>query len=124
MHTSCPMTSMSITSSFDAMSEYGHFGPKSMMQRDEEERAILFGEQQYGMASIDNTYPFEQCLDCYWRLFHPTFPVVHRSTSVNSSPMLHAAMAAIGGQYSHDTNIKKQSRDLHDRCVKLLEVVG
>ncbi|KAH7551898.1 hypothetical protein BM1_09532 [Bipolaris maydis] len=122
MHTSCPMTSMSITSSFDAMSEYGHFGPKSMMQRDEEERAILFGEQQYGMASIDNTYPFEQCLDCYWRLFHPTFPVVHRSTSVNSSPMLHAAMAAIGGQYSHDTNIKKQSRDLHDRCVKLLEV--
>lgn len=48
MHTSCPMTSMSITSSFDAMSEFGHFGPKSMMQRDEEERAILFGEQQYG----------------------------------------------------------------------------
>jgi hypothetical protein len=115
---------MSIATSFDAMSEFGHFGPKSMAQRDEEERTILFGDQQYGMASNDNTYPFEQCLDCYWRLFHPTFPVVHRSTPVSSSPMLHAAMAAIGGQYSPDTKVKKQSRDLHDRCVKVLELVG
>ncbi|USP78988.1 hypothetical protein yc1106_06262 [Curvularia clavata] len=122
MNTSCAMTTMPIVSSFDGMSELGHFGPKSMMQRDEEERAILFGDQQYGMPSIDSTYPFEQCLDYYWRLFHPTFPVVHRSTSGSSSPMLHAAMAAIGGQYSPSPNVKKQSRDLHDRCAKLLQV--
>ncbi|KAL6161437.1 hypothetical protein ACJQWK_08714 [Exserohilum turcicum] len=121
MHTTCPMTSMSMTSSFDGMPDFGHFGAKSMAQRDEEEAAIIFGDQQYGMPSIDNTYPFEQCLDSYSRLFHPAFPVVHRSAPVSSSPMLYAAMAAIGGQFSHDTNIKKQSRDLHDRCVKLLE---
>ncbi|KNG51749.1 c2h2 finger domain-containing protein [Stemphylium lycopersici] len=121
MHTSCPMTTMSMATSFDTMPGFDHFGPKSMAQRDEDEGGVLFGDQQYGMASIENTYPFEQCLDYYWRLFHPTFPIIHRSTPVSSSPMLYAAMAAIGGQYSHDTRVKKQSRDLHDRCNKLLE---
>lgn len=121
---SYPMTTMSIPTSMDTMAGYGHFGPRTMIQRDEEERVILFGDEQYGMASIAHTHPFEQYLDYYWRLFHPTFPVVHRSTSVNPSPMLRAAMVAIGSQYSSDSSDKKKGRDLHDRCLKLLERVG
>lgn len=97
-----------------------------MMQRDADEGVILFGEQPYGMGSIAHTYPFEQYLDYYWRLLHPTFPVVHRSTfeRINPSPMLHAAMIALGGQYSNDTSVKRKSRLLHNRCMKLLEQVG
>ncbi|KAF1941108.1 hypothetical protein EJ02DRAFT_512628 [Clathrospora elynae] len=118
-----PMTNMSIPADMDPMASYGQYDPMTTMQRDEGEGVILFGDQQYGMGSIAHTYPFEQYLDYYWRLFHPTFPVVHRSTfrSMNSSPMLHAAMIAVGGQYSDDTSVKRKSRILHDRCIKLLE---
>lgn len=35
--------------------------------------------------------------------------------------MLHAAMIALGGQYSNDTSVKRKSRLLHNRCMKLLE---
>lgn len=34
--------------------------------------------------------------------------------------MLQAAMIAIGGQYSTDAAVKRKSRILHDRCIKLL----
>lgn len=121
---SFPMTNMSIPTSMDAMTGYGHFGPRTLVQRDEEEGVMLFGEEQYGMASIAHTQPFEQYLDYFWRLFHPTFPIVHRPTSLNPSPMLRAAMIAIGSQYSADSSDKKKGRDLHDRCLKLLEWVG
>jgi hypothetical protein len=37
--------------------------------------------------------------------------------------MLRAAMIAIGAQYSNDPSAKRQSRILHDRCLKFLERV-
>jgi hypothetical protein len=128
MATSYPMTSMPMAAGVDQMTAFGHFGPKTMAQRDEEEQQFLFpiSEQSYGMGQIAQTYPFEQYLDNYWRHFHPTFPVVHRTTFENMSqaPMLHAAMIAIGGQYSNDAAVKRKSRILHDRCNKLLDKVG
>ncbi|CAI9626666.1 unnamed protein product [Alternaria burnsii] len=45
---SYPMTAMSIPTSMDTMAGYGHFGPRTMIQRDEEEGVILFGDEQYG----------------------------------------------------------------------------
>ena len=120
--TSYPMTSMPLSASVDAMS-YGHFGPKSLAQRDEEEQAFLFPEQSFGMGQ--QTYPYEQYLDNYWRLFQPTFPIIHRSTidGINEPPMLQAAMIAVGGQYSNDPSVKRKARILHDRCIKLLDKV-
>lgn len=127
MATSYPMTSMPMPARIDPMTGFGHFGPKTMAQRDEEEQQFLFpiSEQSYGMGQIAHTYPFEQDLDNYWRHFHPTFPVVHRTTfaSISQAPMLHAAMIAIGGQYSNDATVKRKSRILHDRCMKLLDKV-
>jgi hypothetical protein len=107
------------------MTDFGHFGPKNMSQRDQEEQEFLFPEQSYGMGQIAHTYPYEQYLDNFWRHFHPTFPVVHRVTfeSVTQSPMLHASVIAIGGQYSNDASVKRKSRILHDRCMKLLDKV-
>jgi len=114
-----PMTSMPMTG-------YEAFNPTTMMQRDEQENVILFGEQPYGMDPTAHTYPFEQYLDCYWRFFHPTYPVIHRPTfrRLTALPMLHAAMLAIGGQFSRESSVRRTSRMLHDRCLKLLERVG
>ncbi|KAJ4299425.1 hypothetical protein N0V90_004670 [Kalmusia sp. IMI 367209] len=124
MTTSYPMTSMPMSAGVDPMTGFGHFGPKTMVQRDEEEQAFLFPEQSYGMGQLAHTYPFEQYLNNYWRYFHATYPIIHRAAfeSINqSSPMLHAAMIAIGGQYSNDASVKRKSRILHDRCMKLLD---
>lgn len=121
-----PVTTGGFSASIHAMAGYGHYSAKTMMRRDEEEGVILFPEQPYGMGHTEQAYPFEQFLNNYWRLFHPTFPVVHRPTfesSMSKSPMLHAAMIAIGGQYSCDTTVKRKSRVLHDRCIKQLEKV-
>ncbi|KAF2186147.1 hypothetical protein K469DRAFT_146292 [Zopfia rhizophila CBS 207.26] len=119
---SYPMTSVPLSAGADPMSGYMPFGPKSMAQRDEEEQNFLFPEQSFGMG-IASTYPYDQYLNNYWSLFHPSFPVVHRATSdgVTASPMLHAAMIAIGAQYSSDPSAKRKSRILHDRCLKLLD---
>ncbi|KAH9878272.1 hypothetical protein J1614_003489 [Plenodomus biglobosus] len=94
-----PMTSMPILSSVDPMTGFCHYDPKTMMQRDDEENVILFGEHPYGMGPNAHTHPFEQDLDCYWRFFHPNFPIIHRPTfrRLTASPMLYAAMIAIGG---------------------------
>jgi hypothetical protein len=123
--TSYPMANMPMSAGVDPITGYGPFGPKSIAQRDEEEQAYLFPEQSFGMGQIANTFPFEQYLDNYWRLFHPSFPVVHRATfdRVNGSPMLRAAMIAIGAQYTNDSSAKRKSRILHDRCMKLLDKV-
>jgi hypothetical protein len=86
---------------------------------DNEESVQLFPGEHYGMSQIARAYPFEQWLNSYWRLFHPTFPIVHRFTvaHLETSPMLYAAMATIGAYYSNDSD---NARELHDRCVKLL----
>jgi hypothetical protein len=123
MHTSYPMTSMPMSAGVDPMTGFGHFGPKTMVQRDEEEQAFLFPEQPYGMGQLVHTYPFEPYLNNYWRFFHAAYPIIHRATfeSIRQSPMLHAAMIAIGGQYSDDASVKRKSRILHDRCMRLLD---
>jgi hypothetical protein len=119
------LAGMPTSAGADPMPGYGNFGPKTMAQRDEEEQPYLFPEQSFGMGQIDETFPFEQYLDNYWRLFHPSFPVVHRTTfgGVNESPMLRAAMIAVGAQYSNDPLAKRRSRILHDRCMKLFDQV-
>jgi hypothetical protein len=124
MTTSYPVPSMQALAGTDAMAVYEHFGAKTMQQRDEEEGIVLFPEQQYGMGHLAH-YPLEQYLDNYWRHFHPTFPVVHRFTfeGMSCSPMLRAAMLAVSGQYSSDGSVQAKSRELHQRCVKLLERV-
>lgn len=43
-----PLMNIPIATSMGHMSGYGHFGQKTMMQRDADEGVILFGEQPYG----------------------------------------------------------------------------
>lgn len=110
---------MPMHASVGAIAQYGQYDPNVLVQMDNEESAQLFSGEHYGMSQIARAYPFEQWLNSYWRLFHPAFPIVHRFTLVHleTSPMLYAAIAAIGAHYSNDTH---NARALHERCVKLL----
>lgn len=126
MHTSYPMGSLGISANIDATADYGQFSLRTTEQRDADEAGDLFQDEPYGMAQLAHTYLSEHYLNNYWRLFHPAFPIIHRPTfgSANSSPMLHAAMIAVDGQYSNDTNTKHSARKLHDRCIKVLDKVS
>ncbi|ORY14073.1 hypothetical protein BCR34DRAFT_246156 [Clohesyomyces aquaticus] len=122
-----PVSGMPVCATVDPMADYHmSFEPKSIAQRDEEEQVFMFPNEHFGTAHLANNYPYpyEQYLDNYWRLFHPSFPVVHRATfdGMNTSPMLRAAILAIGAQYSNESRDKRHSRVLHDRARKVLEM--
>jgi hypothetical protein len=116
---SYPTTNMPMHASIGTVAHYEQYHPHNLIQMDNEESAQLFPGEHYGMSQLARAYPFEQWLNSYWRHFHPTFPIVHRFTfiSLETSPMLCAAMAAIGAYYSNDVF---DARELHDRCVKQL----
>jgi hypothetical protein len=126
MNISYSTGSLGISAPIIPTADYGQFGLRTMHQRDADEAGVLFQDEPYGMAQLAHTYPSEQYLNNYWRLFHSAFPVIHRPTFgwLESSPMLRAAMVAVEGQYSNDTNTKNSARRMHDRCIKLLEKVS
>ena len=108
-----------------SITHYGAYDPQNVVQMDAEEGVHLFPGDQYGMSEIMRAFPSEQRLNYYWRLFHPTFPVVHRFTfdRLELSPMLYAAMIAIDLYYSNVTAKRQQARELHKVCIKLLNQV-
>lgn len=115
---------MSVHATVDPLEHYAQFCPSDLVQLDQEERVELFSGEQYGMSQIAHSQS-EQYLNNYWRLFHPTFPIIHRFTfpGLESSPMLYAAMITIGAYYGNDLYDKRTANDLHVRCVKLLRRV-
>ncbi|KAF3035333.1 hypothetical protein E8E12_006065 [Didymella heteroderae] len=112
-------TNMPMDAGIGAIAHFGQYESHTLVQMDNEESAQLFPGEHYGMSQFARAYPFEQWLNSYWRLFHPTFPIVHRFTfdRLETSPMLYAAMVAIGAHFSNDIH---DARELHERCVKLL----
>jgi hypothetical protein len=107
------------------VTHYGAYDPHNVVQMDAEEGVHLFPGDHYGMSQIMCAFPSEQWLNYYWRLFHPTFPVVHRFTfdRLKLSPMLYAAMIAIDLYYSNSIAKRQKARDLHKVCIKLLNQV-
>ncbi|PGH04216.1 hypothetical protein AJ80_08561 [Polytolypa hystricis UAMH7299] len=74
-----------------------------------------------GMEVID-TIKWQDCFECYWKHFHPHFPIVHRPTffATKPSPLLSGAMLAIGSQYDTRPHSKQYSLALLEACQKLL----
>ncbi|PGG95344.1 hypothetical protein AJ79_10108 [Helicocarpus griseus UAMH5409] len=74
-----------------------------------------------GMEIID-TAKWQDCFQCYWKHFHPLFPIVHRPTffSTKPSPLMSGAMVAIGSQYDTRPNAKEYSLALLEACLNLL----
>ena len=67
----------------------------------------------------------ERYLAMYWSLVHPFFPVVHRPSfdMQTASPLLRAAVLALGAQASLDEDDKANARACHERCIKVLKMV-
>lgn len=68
----------------------------------------------------------DRYLEAYWRWIHPFFPVIHRPTFQlrNASPLLRAAVLALGAQALDNASDKKNARITHERCMKVLKKVG
>ena len=85
----------------------------------------MYEGTEFGLQDIDDVLS-EQYLDQYWRLLHPQYPVLHRPTFSLStaSPILKAAVLAIGSHYLLDYNARQDSRRLHEQCSKILAKVS
>ncbi|OJD23377.1 hypothetical protein ACJ73_05267 [Blastomyces percursus] len=68
------------------------------------------------------TAQWQDCLECYWRHFHPLFPIVHRPSfyAVKPIPLMSGAMVAIGSQYDTRPNAKEYSLSLLEACLNIL----
>ncbi len=64
-------------------------------------------------------------LDCYWRHFHPLFPIVHYPTTLSSPPPpgLAVLMIIIGAQFSTFPASKRHSTLMYDASVTLFSTV-
>ena len=78
----------------------------------------------FGLDETDYTND-QRYLGAYWRSMHPLFPVVHRPSFIlpNASPLLRAAMLALGAHALPDTADKRNARIIHERCVKVIKKV-
>ena len=49
--------------------------------------------------------------ECYWKYFHPLYPIIHRPTFTTAGPptLLHGIMLAIGAQFSHRSEARSHS---------------
>jgi hypothetical protein len=67
----------------------------------------------------------EKYLRAYWAWVHPFYPVVHQPSFDihNTSPLLKAAMLALGAQAMDEAVDKKKARLLHERSMKVLQKV-
>lgn len=67
----------------------------------------------------------DRYLGAYWLWVHPLYPVVHRpSFSLgDASPLLKAAMLALGAHALGDAVDKTNGRIVHERCMKVLKKV-
>lgn len=78
-----------------------------------------------GLETIDAVI-WQNCLELYWKYFHPYFPIIHRPTYFVSklTPLLAGSMVAIGSQFDTHPRAKEHSLALLEACLKLLDKVS
>ena len=78
----------------------------------------------FGLDEVNYTND-KRYLGAFWRLIHPFFPVVHQPTFIlrNASPLLKAAMLALGAHALPDTSDRRNARIIHERCLKVVKKV-
>lgn len=82
--------------------------------------------EQQQLGETLNLKTKQNYVQAYWKHFHPLFPVLHPQTyqQRHSSPLLSAAVMAIGAQYTDNPFAKSDSRILHHKCQDLIIKVG
>lgn len=108
----------------------GAFGSKQWLtvaQRDFGEMADLIvpaetPQDAVMSSSIENE---DRYIDAYWQWIHPLYPIVHRKSFnlTGATPLLKAAMLALGAQALTDAIDKTNARILHEKCIKVLKKV-
>ena len=68
----------------------------------------------------------ERLLSAYWTCIHPLFPIIHKPSFQlqATSPLLRAAMWALGAQALQTHEHVSKSRVIHEQCMKVLKKVG
>lgn len=113
------------------------FGSSRMMtaaQRDENEREELLipssGSPHDSVVEFNVNEPIytneNRYLGAYWLWVHPQYPVVHRPSFglYEASPLLKAAMVALGAHAMGGASDKTNARVVHERCIKVLKKVS
>ena len=69
-----------------------------------------------------NSMRWQDCLDAYWRLFHPLWPIVHKPSffAAKPAPLLISIMVAIGSAYDTRVDAKLYSLTLLEIATKLV----
>lgn len=67
----------------------------------------------------------DRYLASYWHWVHPLYPVIHKPSFDfrTASPLLKAAVIALGAQAFDDPSDKKHAKVIHERCLKVLKKV-
>lgn len=65
---------------------------------------------------------WQDCLECYWKYFHPTCPIIHKPTffATNPAPLLAGIMVAIGSAYDTRADAKVYSTTLLETATRLV----
>lgn len=71
------------------------------------------------------SYEDDAYLAAYWRWVHPLFPILHRSSFSlpHTSPLLRAAILALGAHSQRSSSALYWGRIVHERCLKVLKNV-
>lgn len=79
---------------------------------------LVFDSSQHGLSR----YIRWDCLNHYWKYFHPSFPIVHKPTFLPSEPppLLLTATLAIGSFYDTRPDAKAYSLALQEIATRLL----
>lgn len=101
-------------------------------ERDSMEREMLalpttHADNDLGMCFDDVfTGDEERYLNAYWAWVHPLFPIIHRPSFDNqhASPLLKAAMLALGAHMMQTHADLNTGRIIHERCSKILKKVS
>ncbi|KAF2399510.1 hypothetical protein EJ06DRAFT_522406 [Trichodelitschia bisporula] len=80
----------------------------------------LLENQQLGLSL--NLGTKQHYVKAYWEHFHPLFSILHKQSyrSHTPSPLLSAAVMAIGAQYTDEPAARHDSRILHEKCLELI----
>jgi hypothetical protein len=72
--------------------------------------------------TLDTTNDYRY-LAAYWSWIHPLFPIVHKPSFdlEHSSPLLKAAMLALGAHMLRNSTDMGNARIIHERCTKVLK---
>lgn len=65
----------------------------------------------------------QRYLAAYWTWIHPLYPILHKPTFHvdEASPLLRAAMLALGAYMLHNSTDMQNARIVHERCMKILQ---